>query len=212
MCGRFTLTSELKELQVHFAAFNSIAYSASYNIPPSRNIPAVRQSQTDRELFMCHWGLIPHWAKPENKYRAINARAETLADKPYFREAYRKRRCLIPANGFYEWNQDRNSKQAYYIHLQDRPLFAFAGLWESWQDQDQHIESCAIITTTANTSMQTIHDRMPVILSEHDYGKWLEDGGEKLLAPYTGPMLVYPVSKSVNSPRNDSKDLLESIL
>ena len=211
MCGRFTLTSELKDLQEHFAVFNPLTYGTSYNIPPSRSIPAVRLSQTVRELFLCHWGLIPHWAKPENKYRAINARAETMADKPYFREAYRKRRCLIPANGFYEWKKDRNTTQAYYIYLPNRPLFAFAGLWENWEQQDRHIESCAIITTIANTSMQPIHDRMPVILDERDYDKWLTTGEAKLLTPFTGPMAYYPVSKSVNNPRNDSEDLIQRL-
>ena len=211
MCGRFTLTSELKEIQEHFNAHNPVAYGASYNIPPSREIPAVRPSQTGRELFLCRWGLIPHWSKPENKYQAINARAETLASKPYFRDAYKKRRCLIPANGYYEWKKELQAKQAYYIHLPDNPLFAFAGLWENWQHQDRHIESCAIITTAANTRTQTIHDRMPVILDRRDYDEWLESGAEKLLIPYPGEMACYPVGKYVNNPRNDGADLLRPL-
>jgi putative SOS response-associated peptidase YedK len=212
MCGRFTLISEFKAIQDHFAAGGpTFAYQASYNIAPTREIPAVRQEQAQRELFMCRWGLIPHWSKPGKSYHSINARAETLASKPFFRDAFRKRRCLIPANGFFEWKKEGAAKQAYYIHLPDRPLFAFAGLWEYWLDQEQRIESCAIITTTANTGMQAIHDRMPVILQEQDYAAWLEAGGERLLIPYAGSMECYPVSKFVNNPRNDGKDLIDRI-
>ena len=211
MCGRFTLTSEFKEIQKHFAASNEIAYNGSYNIPPSRNIAAVRHAQAERELFLCHWGLIPHWAKSDNKHQAINARAESLTEKPYFRDTYKRRRCLIPANGFYEWKKDQDNKQAYYIHLPNRPIFAFAGLWDLWQSQDQSIESCAIITTAANAGMLTVHDRMPVILAEQDYDTWLATGEAKLLAPYTGPMEFYQVSKSVNNPRNDNQDLIRRL-
>jgi len=209
VCGRFTLTSQLKELQEQFAAGNHISYRGSYNIPPSSDIPAVRQTEEGRELFLCNWGLIPHWAKPENKRAAINARAETLASKPYFREAYKKRRCLIPVNGFYEWQSKGKAKLPYFIHLPDRPLFAFAGIWEYRQQQDQHIDSCAIITTDANTTMQAIHDRMPVILMEKDYSAWLDTGDIKYLGPYPGKMEYYAVSRAVNNPRNDSRELID---
>jgi len=209
MCGRFTLTSEIKELREHFSAVNNIEFQRSYNIAPSREIPVIKQENGDPHLSLCQWGLIPHWAKQSN-YKAINARAETLKDKPYFREAFRKRRCLIPANGFYEWKKVNGEKQAYYFHLKNSPLFAFAGLWEYW-GKEQRIESCAIITTAANSVMQPVHERMPVILTRENYADWLETGTESLLIPFPGDMRCHIVGKAVNNPRNDNKELVEPI-
>jgi putative SOS response-associated peptidase YedK len=209
MCGRFTLTSEIKELQDHFKARGPVKYHPSYNISPSHEIPVVRGGNSGREIVTCRWGLVPHWSKPDSTYKAINARAETLAKKPYFRDAYRKRRCLIPANGFYEWKQENHYKQPCYFRLKDENLMGFAGLWEYWEGMDNRFESCTIITTTANAIMKPVHDRMPVIISPKDYELWLGTGGESLLAPYPGTMYCHPVSTYVNNPKNDGKDLIE---
>ena len=210
MCGRFTLTTEIKELREHFAAVNNIDYLSGYNISPSREIPVIRLENEQNELALCQWGLIPHWSK-QSGYKAINARAETLKEKPFFRDAFRKRRCLIPANGFYEWKKNNGDKQAWYFFLKDKPLFAFAGLWEFRQGQEGRVESCAIITTSANTTVQPVHDRMPVILGQENYTDWLKTGAENLLAPFPGEMACYPVGKGVNNPRNDGKELIEPI-
>lgn len=211
MCGRFTLTSEIKDLQSHFRATGMAAYPASYNVSPSSEIPVVREGQSGREIVLCRWGLVPHWAKPDNPYKAINARAETLAKKPFFRDAYRKRRCLIPVNGFYEWKKLDHTKQPYYFHLPDEELMGFAGLWDYWEGPDNRFESCAIITTSANEIMKPVHERMPVILARQDYDAWLKDGGESLLVPYPHDMECRPVRTFVNNPRNDGKDLIEPL-
>lgn len=211
MCGRFTLTSEIKAIRDHFSAIGQVDFNRSYNITPSQHIPVIRPSTSGREVALCHWGLIPHWAKQDNKYRAINARAETLSEKPFFRDAFRQRRCLIPANGFYEWKKENGSRQPWYINLTNSPIFAFAGLWETWQGNDNTVESCTIITTPANKQMQPIHDRMPAIISHEDYEEWLNTGTDKLLVPYQGDMECYPVNKAVNNPRNNSIDLVKPL-
>jgi len=211
MCGRFTLTSEIKELQNHFKAGGPVKYHASYNIAPTHEIPIVREGNSGREIIPCRWGLVPHWSKPDSTYKAINARAETLAKKPFFRDAYRKRRCLIPASGFYEWKRENQHKQPYYFSLTDADLMGFAGLWEYWEGPDNSFDSCTIITTTANEIMRPVHDRMPVIISPDDYGDWLETGRESLLAPYTRGMTCHPIATHVNNPRNDGKDLIEPV-
>ena len=212
MCGRFTLTEEIKAIRDHFAAVNQVEFTASYNISPSHEIPAVRLTDDNKkEIFLCHWGLIPHWSKPDSKYKAINARAETLADKPFFRDAFRHRRCLIPANGFYEWKKQNGSKQPYYFNIEDSPIFAFAGLWEYWQGDKQAVESSTIVTTAANKFMSSYHERMPVILNPDNYDEWLETGDKNLLVPYQGEMECYPVSKYVNNPKNNGKDLIQPV-
>ena len=164
---------------------------------------------------MVKWGLVPYWAKdPSMGARMNNARAETVAEKPSFREAYRKRRCLIPASGFYEWQElggkmrGSQAKQPWYIHPREGELFAFAGLWESWNGPGGVLETCAIVTTEPNEVMAPIHERMPVIVAPADYGRWL-DGAEGLLGPCPASTIAaYPVSKAVNRAANDSPDLL----
>lgn len=212
MCGRFTLTSEIKEIRDYFAATNQVDFSASYNISPGRDIPIVRREDGSNELALCRWGLVPHWSKSDSKYQAINARAETLADKPFFRDPFKKRRCLIPANGFYEWQKKNGAKQAYYFHLQNAPLFAFAGLWDHWQGGQDELESCAIITTAANDVMRPVHDRMPVILTPESYVKWLEKGAANLLLPFAGELECNPVGQAVNNPQNDGAELIKAAL
>lgn len=164
-----------------------------------------------RELTLLHWGLVPFWSKDKKiGYRTINARAETVASKPTFRAAFRHRRCLIPADGFYEWQTQPGGKQPYYITLQEQGLFAFAGLWEQWRgDNDEVLESCTLIVTEANALMQPIHHRMPVILDPKDYDTWLDPANAAkrepaaLLKPYPAQrMAAYPVSREVNNPKH----------
>ena len=211
MCGRFTLTSEITELQDHFKAGGPVKFHSSYNVSPSHEIPVIRAGGSGREIVACRWGLVPHWSKPDSSYKAINARAETLAKKPLFRDAYRKRRCLIPVNGFYEWKKENRHKQPHYFRLSDDNLMGFAGLWEYWEGPHNRFESCTIITTTANEIMQPVHDRMPVIIAPDNYQEWLTTGNDSLLAPFAGKMTCYAVATYVNNPRNDGKDLIEPV-
>ena len=222
MCGRFTLTIDPNHLQEAFPwAVIPDDLSPRYNIAPSQPV-AVIPNTGDNVVTMYKWGLIPSWSKdPSIGDRMINARAETLAEKPSFRNAFRRRRCLILADGFYEWRQIPSSKnkQPVYIHLKDNRPFAFAGLWELWTSPDgSEIRSCTIITTQPNSLVEPIHNRMPVILSPDDYGQWLkkedQPTGEliKLLKPYSSDeMVAYPVSKLVNTPHYDSADLIKPV-
>ena len=168
------------------------------------------------ECSMARWGLIPAWSKePKTEYSTFNARAETVSTKPAFRAAYHQRRCLIPADGFYEWARSESSKSPYYISFADHRPFAFAGLWDRWEKEGQIVESCTIIVTEANDLMRPIHDRMPVILASEDYDQWLDPviGDltriQSLLKPCPSQWLqAYPVSPAVNNSRNDSEELI----
>lgn len=218
MCGRYTLSARklaLAEKALH-STFPELA--PRYNIAPSQDVPIIRESRDGTyELVMAHWGLIPHWAKESKTgYSMINARAETVATKPAFRDAFRRRRCLIPADGFYEWRKEGTGKQPFHIRLKAGGDFAFAGLWERWQGEDQEIESCSIIVTEANDLMRPIHDRMPVILDPADYEVWLNPENRDtgvlagLLRSYPAvEMEAVPVSRRVNSPRVDEASLLD---
>ncbi len=220
MCGRFTLTIDPTALQEAFPwATVPDDLSPRYNIAPSQMV-AVIPNTSENKVELYKWGLIPSWAKdPTIGERMINARAETLAEKPSFRNAYRRRRCLILADGFYEWKQnpDLKTKQPMYIRLKNGAPFAFAGLWEAWKAPDEtELRTCTIITTQPNALLETIHNRMPVILAPDDYAKWLsiEDQQpaqlEGLLVPYpAGEMVAFPVSKMVNRPELDSAELVK---
>ncbi len=185
-----------------------------YNIAPTQAVAAVRQIDSQRELAFLHWGLIPSWSKdPKMGARMINARAETVATKPSFRSAFKSRRCLIPADGFYEWKQTRKkTKQPYFIGLKNEEPFAFAGLWEHWESSDGSvIDSCTIITTQANDVLRKLHDRMPVILHEEHFDRWLDpklqnrDELQSLLVPYpSAEMSFFPVGTIVNNARNET--------
>jgi putative SOS response-associated peptidase YedK len=222
MCGRFTLTIDPYHLQEAFPwAIIPDDLKPRYNIAPSQPV-AVIPNTGDNSLFMYKWGLIPSWSKdPAIGDRMINARAESLAEKPSFRNAYRRRRCLILADGFYEWKQSPSlkSKQPIYIRLNDDRPFAFAGLWELWHSPDgSEIRSCTIITTQPNSLLEPIHNRMPVILHPEAYNQWLSPDDRlptqlnKLLVPYPAEeMTAFPVSKMVNSPENDSADIIKPI-
>ncbi len=214
MCGRFTLTVDPADLQDAFPEFAFPAQGTPrYNIAPSQPILALPNEGTNRADFFV-WGLIPSWAKdPSIGSRMINARAETLAEKPAFRSAYKYHRCLIFADGFFEWQArpGMKSKIPHFIRLKSRAPFAFAGLWEHWQPADgSEVRSAAIITTEPNELMASIHNRMPVILQPNTYSQWLDPAPQSpnrlqnLLVPYpAGEMEAYPVSTLVNSPGND---------
>lgn len=203
-------------IAAHFALAESFELSPHYNITPSQQIPVVRIIDGARSLSFMRWGLIPHWAKDEKiGYRLINARSETAFEKPAFRGAAKSRRCLIPASGFYEWRKGTSQKQPYFIKVRKSDLFAFAGLWETWKkSDDEWVESCTILTTSANEMMRPIHDRMPVIIAPADYTVWMRPDTEAqnlagLLRPSpTEEMEAYPVSQLVNNPRHNLPDCI----
>lgn len=222
MCGRYVLRSSIIKIANHFGVPTpaGFEFTPCYNIPPSFAVPTVHKEAAAPALSLMKWGLIPSWAKtPAIGNKLSNARAETVASKPSFRSAFKHRRCLIPATGFYEWKKITDRKQPFFIHLLNQEVFAFAGLWETWHDpQGDEVHTCAIITTEANAVMEPIHNRMPVILDPADYDRWLDtdtfdaDSLQSLLVPFPADeMAAYPVSTDVNSPRNQGKTLIEPV-
>lgn len=211
MCGRYALHTLIGDLREHFGLFSDLDLPPRYNISPSYHVPIVRQGEKDRELALCNWGLIPSWSKSLPKTRPINARAETIAEKPYFRSPFKRRRCVVPANGFYEWKRTGKEKQPFYIKPADADLLGFAGVWDRWEQAGETMDTFAIITTSANDTMKPIHDRMPVILDPEQYELWFEVGGTDMLRPYAGKLVTYPISRRVNSPANDSRELLDPV-
>lgn len=214
MCGRFSLSVPVSDLAALFGLDLQTLLSPRYNIAPAQAVAVVRASPQAgrRELALLHWGLIPSWAKdPSIGHKTINARSETVTEKPSFRNAFKKRRCLIPTSGFYEWKREGKAKQPYIIGLQGGALFALAGLWERWAPPGRDpVESCTILTTSPNEIMRPIHDRMPVIVDPEDYGLWLDPGLAEpdkltpLLKPYPAErMQAHAVSPWVNSPKNE---------
>ncbi|HXR96665.1 MAG TPA: SOS response-associated peptidase [Terriglobales bacterium] len=217
MCGRFTLTKPPDIITQHFGLAGHGGMDAlcmpRYNIAPTQTIFALRHIEGRRELIPARWGLIPAWAKNANA-PLINARADTLALKPSFREAFRQRRCLIPADGFYEWQPAGKRKQPWFISLVNQEVFAFAGLWEAWRAPDGTLTpTCAIITTTPNERLASIHDRMPAIIPPAAYDEWLVgDNPAALLAPYPAEAFqLHPVAATVSSPRNDSPECNQAV-
>lgn len=217
MCGRYTLSTPAGRLAEEFRLDEAEAdLRPSYNIAPTQQVAAVLEEGGRRRLEMLRWGLVPSWADdPEIGARMINARSETVPEKPSFRRAFRGQRCLIPADGFYEWKREDGGKQPYYFRMEEGRPFAFAGLWESWEKGEGALRSCAILTTRAGSVLEGIHDRMPVILPPGSYDAWLDPEAEKeeltaLLVPYPGDDLeAYPVSRFVNSPANNDERCVE---
>lgn len=229
MCGRFTLHEPDSTLARYFEALFRPAivpfftsYVPRYNIAPTQTVLAIRARHHDNgnEVVPMRWGLIPNWSKSLTGPPLFNARSETVAEKPSFRTAFRRRRCLIPADGFYEWQViSPQQKRPHYITMKSRQPFAFAGLWESWQSPGgSHVESCTILTTAANPLMQPLHDRMPVILSPEEYLPWLDPGLTETAALF--PMLdqypaeemtAFAVSPMVGSVRNTSPELIQPV-
>jgi putative SOS response-associated peptidase YedK len=216
MCGRYTLATPVSKLAEQFGFDDSsVEIPPSYNVAPTQSVAAVLEEGGRRRLEVLRWGLIPPWADdPQIGSRMINARSETVAEKPSYRRAFRERRCLIPADGFYEWQRTNGAKQPYYIHMEDGTPFAFAGLWETWKG-DGEIRSYTILTTGANALVDEIHERMPVIVAPDAYDVWLDPASERdeltgLLAPYPEEeMEAYPVSRFVNSPSNNDPRCVE---
>lgn len=224
MCGRFTLRSGPERIAEAFdldpASLPELA--PRYNIAPTDAVAVVRRAEGTgpRELVTVRWGLVPHWVDdPSDWPTLINARSETAAEKPAFRDAFRNRRCLIPADGFYEWVKVDGRKQPYYVRLeQDRP-FAFAGLWDRWKGEvGRGFDSCTILTTDANETVGPLHDRMPVLLSPEDCERWTDpaawpDDFADLLLPWpdTDGMVTYPVDRRMNSPSHDEPDCIEPL-
>lgn len=218
MCGRFVQYSDPDLYTEAFDLGRVCAASPRYNIAPSQDIMVVRQAPDGvRELTPLRWGLVPAWSKgPDTRYSMINARAETVADKPAYRNAFRQRRCLVPSEGFYEWRVTRTGKQPWLIRRIDGAPFAMAGLWETWQGGGDALQTCTIIVTTANAVIAPIHDRMPVIIQPADYQTWLDPDNDDrttltAVLQTANPIdwVLAPVSRRVNSPRNEGPDLLQ---
>ncbi|MDP1773525.1 MAG: SOS response-associated peptidase [Methylobacter sp.] len=232
MCGRFNLIATGRQVMDHFNLLSLPAHKPDYNIPPGQKILAIVQMEDgSNRAVNLYWGLIPSWAKDRAiSSHLINARAETLTEKPSFKNAYLHRRCLIPATGFFEWQSTGRAssrpasdlhtipgdkrKQPYHIHQPDHALFAFAGIWEHWEHDQETVYSCTIITTAANAKMTPIHDRMPVIIAPDDYNRWLDkkttviEIEDFLAADAYRTMQITPISTRVNNPlHNDERCL-----
>jgi len=220
MCGRYVLKSKLPELVHHYNAKApaGIEFSGVYNAAPTFDMPVLLVPGKNRVLDLYRWGLVPFWAKDENpKYSMINARAESLSEKKSYRKPFQSKRCIVPANGFYEWKKSGNRKIPHFIRLITGGLMNFAGLYEIWQNGNgKKINSFTIITTRSNRDVSPLHDRMPVILQMEEISFWLDPDNhathelEKMLVPYPeGELDIYPVSDKVNSPKNQDADLIQ---
>ena len=218
MCGRFSFDIPPAILTELFGLAEPPAIVPRYNIAPTQQVPVIRRyGDGQNHLDYLHWGLIPSWAQDKSiGSRLINARSETVTEKPSFRQAIRYRRCLVLASSFYEWKQDGKEKHPWYIRLKDGSPMVFAGLWETWKSPEgEVVESCTILTTASNRLVEPLHDRMPVILSPDEYRTWLErtttdpTGLKKMFQPYPADMMeMWAVSQKVNSVGNDSVDLV----
>ncbi len=219
MCGRFAQIDGGRALVEHVSAYAAPAAAPRYNVAPGQTVPVLRQlSDTAAGLAPLRWGLIPSWSRDATiGNRLINARSETVAEKPSFRAAFRARRCLIPADGFYEWQRLDGRKQPYFIRLAAATPFAMAGLWESWRGAAGVVETFTILTTAANDTVRPIHERMPVILDPAAHDAWLDpDNGDPkkrrgLLMPYAGAMIALPVGNHVNRVGNDDRRCIEPL-
>jgi putative SOS response-associated peptidase YedK len=216
MCGRYMLTTPVDALRQMFLFTERPNLAPRYNIAPTQEVPIVRPTRdgAGRELIMVRWGLVPYWADdPKIGNRLINARRESVARTAAFREAYQRRRCLAPADGFFEWQKDGRTRQPLVVRRKDQAPFAFAGLWERWpQPGGGVLRSCTIITCPANELIAPVHDRMPVILATEDYERWLDPSradGRELLEPYPAAELeAFPVNPRVNSPQYDDPECI----
>ena len=217
MCGRYVINEDPDVLADYFGVHRVVTEPLrhSYNVAPTDEVYGVAEHQGDRLLGVFRWGLIPHWARDRKGPLNINARAETVATKPTFRDPLRRHRCLLPAGGFFEWTPKTRGRQPYYVTMADRSPMAFAGIWASWRDPETRTwtKSCAIITTRANDSIASIHTRMPVILERDKWDLWLDrevrepEAVQDLLIPFPANRIAWhPVSTRVNSVRNNAPD------
>lgn len=221
MCGRFVLAFEAGLLAEFFGLSEAPLVSPRYNIAPSQDVKGIRVEEGKRRLVLLHWGLIPSWAvDPKIGFRTLNARAETAHKAPAFRSAFRAKRCLIPASGFFEWDKKGGGKQPFFIYREDGKPLAFAGLWERWHNKEgkKVIESCTILTTDANETVGRLHNRMPVILESESFNLWLDPEVTSIekLSPLLHParegiLTMYPVSTYVNKATNEGKQCIEPV-
>lgn len=217
MCGRYVLTASVDDIVEHFQVARGFCTTPRYNIAPNTLVPVIRAEA--KQVDFMRWGFIPQWAKQEQAQRGfMNARFETIAEKPAFKSSFLRRRCLLPANGYYEWQSMRHGKQPYYISAPDERLFAFAGIWDTWTDENGvSQETCAIITMPATLSLQGIHARMPVILSQTQYSTWLDKRSlqstllSMLASSASQTLRVHPVSTKVNDPSFEQPECLNSL-
>ena len=220
MCGRFTLATSAQEVAEHFGLTEVPALSPRYNIAPAQSIAVVRRPESDEAplLELRRWGLIPSWAKdPGIGSRMINARLETAAEKPAFRAAFRRRRCLVPADGFYEWKPHPKRRRPHHVRLATGELFGLAGLFESWKSPEgESVGSCTLLTTAASPAMSPLHDRMPILVDPEHYRKWLDPDLQEpdailslTRSSISEGLVFHPVSFRVNNPRNDDSACIE---
>ncbi|MDQ0270357.1 SOS response-associated peptidase [Cytobacillus purgationiresistens] len=219
MCGRFSLTEAVFELQKVFDFYFAEEEAPRYNIAPGQQILTIIEEEGARIGTKMKWGLVPYWSKEAKiSYKMINARAEGIETKPSYKVPFKKRRCIILTDGFYEWKKTEEGKQPYRFTMNNGKPFAFAGLWDVWDKGEEPLKSCTIITTGPNEVTETIHDRMPVILKEKDYDFWLNSSEQdleqlkSLMKPYDGgEMKRYPVSTLVNSSKFDTPDMIQKL-
>jgi putative SOS response-associated peptidase YedK len=218
MCGRFAQRSPARKITKKFKVEDVPPLAERYNVAPTQAVLAVREASGEREAALLKWGLVPRWAKdPAIGNKLINARSETVTEKPSFREAFTRRRCLVPVDGFFEWARRGDRKRPFYFHMSDGEPFAIAGLWERWEGEGGMLETCTLLTTRANELLAPYHDRMPVIVRPEDYDLWLDVGVKgagllDLLRPYPlEGMGAYAVSTLVNSPSNDGPRCVEPV-
>lgn len=219
MCGRFAQKSPSKKIKKQFKVEEVPSLVERYNVAPTQSVLAVREASDGREAAFLKWGLVPSWAKdPGIGNRLINARSETVTEKPSFRVAFARRRVLVPADGFFEWSRRGDRKRPFYFHMRDGEPFAIAGLWERWEGEGGPLETCTLLTTEANELLAHYHDRMPVIVRPEDYEVWLDADISQperltpLLRPYPHEeMSAYAVSALVNSPSNDTPRCVEPV-
>ena len=217
MCGRFAFYSPTEATAALFGASGSVPIEARYNIAPTQYVAAIRNAEdSSRELTLLRWGLVPFWAMdPSIGHRMINARAETVAEKPAFRAAYRHRRCIVLADGFYEWHREGSVKTPYYISTADAQPFAFAALWENWTSKEtgESIQSTTLLTTGADEFMTALHHRMPVVLNPDSATVWLAGGNDALdyALSHNPELRAWPVDRRVNNARNEGEDLIQAV-
>jgi len=220
MCGRFTLFAAPEKIFLHFRLSSAEDFAPRYNIAPMQTIPCIIcDAMGKRTMQFFRWGLIPHWAEDSAVgARLINARSETVSTKPAFRSAFKRRRCLIPSTGFFEWKREGKQKLPHFIGMKNKEPFAFAGIWERWTDPDgRAVDTCAILTTASNDLVGLIHNRMPVILKPEDYGRWIDtavspESLEALLVPYPADLMkTCEVSRLVNDARCDAPECIQFV-
>jgi putative SOS response-associated peptidase YedK len=219
MCGRFTLHTPEARIRAEFGLQDTppLGLVPRYNIAPGQDIPIIRAAGSGSSMRLARWGLVPHWSKePKTRYSTINARIESVAGKPAYRTPFRRQRCLVPADGFYEWKVRDGKKVPYHVRMQDGGLFAFAGLWDHWGQGEAAFESCSIIVMPAGANLQPLHARMPALIAPEHYADWIDPGmtgTADILAlldsARSGRLRFHPVSDRVNSPRNDDEHCIE---